>query len=187
LQGFGRRRMDMSVEEIEAFVLYQVAALAGFVRAAGEQLAHVKPHGALYNMAANDRAISDAIVRAIARFDPGLILVGLAGSLLVEAGLDAGLRVAREAFADRAYSADGTLRSRCLPGAVLDSPEKVTRQAVELVCQRSVVAYEGDVLQIDSDTLCIHGDTPGAASIARAVRRGLLEADVELVPMRAFV
>lgn len=187
LQGFGRRRMDLSADEIEAFVLYQVAALAGFAQAAGLELAHVKPHGALYNMASKDTMVSDAVARAIVRFDRSLILVGLAGSRLVEAGRRAGLRVAREAFADRAYAADGSLRSRRLPGAALESPEEVAAQVVRLVCDGTVVIYEGDELPIEADTVCIHGDTPGASGIVQAVRRELLDADVDIVPMGGFV
>jgi UPF0271 protein len=187
LQGFGRRRMELSVEEIEAFVLYQVAALAGFARSVGLDLAHVKPHGALYNVAAAERPAANAIARAIARYDRDLILVGLAGSLLVEAGREAGLRVAREGFADRAYNADGSLRSRRLPGAVLGSPADVARQAVGMVCERTVVTYGGEELRIEVDTLCIHGDTPGASSLAQAVRGALLDAGVEILPLGSIV
>lgn len=121
LQGFGRRSMDLSPDEVESIVLYQVGALAGFARAAGAELAHVKPHGALYNQAATDRASAQAIARDVARFSKNLILVGLAGSVLIEAGVEAGLRVANEGFPDRAYNPDGTLTSRRMPGAVRKS------------------------------------------------------------------
>ena len=120
LQGFGRRVLDLTAEEVEAFTLYQVSALAGFARANGTELAHVKPHGALYNQAARDRGLADAIASGVKRFSPGLVLVGLAGSALIEAGQAAGLRVANEGFPDRAYNPDGSLRSRRLPGAVLE-------------------------------------------------------------------
>ena len=128
LQGFGRRAMQLTPEEAEAFVLYQIGALAAFARASGAELVHVKPHGALYNQAAQDYTMARAIARAIARFSPQLILVGLANSRLMEAGLEAGLPVACEAFVDRAYEADGSLRSRRLPGAVLHDPQQAASQ-----------------------------------------------------------
>ncbi|UCC62628.1 MAG: LamB/YcsF family protein [Anaerolineae bacterium] len=187
LQGFGRRSMGLSADEVEAFVLYQVAALSGFARAAGIELAHVKPHGALYNMAAQDRAMAEAIARGVARFSRDLVLVGLAGSRLVAAGLEAGLRVAREAFADRAYNVDGSLRSRRLPGAVLESPDKAAAQAVRLARDGVVVAYSGKQVAVEADTLCIHGDTPTALEIVRAVRRELAAAGVQVAPMGSLV
>ena len=187
LQGFGRRNMNLSADELEAFVLYQVAALAGFARAAGVELAHVKAHGALYNMAAKDRAMAAAIARGVARFSKDLIFVGLAGSLLLEAGAEAGLRVAREAFADRAYEADGSLRSRRLPGAVLESAEQAAAQAVRMAREGVVVAYNGEEVHVEADTLCVHGDTPTALLIVQAIRRELANADVKVIPMGNFV
>ena len=187
LQGFGRWAMGLSPDEIEAFVLYQVAALSGFARAGGVELAHVKSHGALYNMAAQDRAMSEAIARGVARFSRDLVLVGLAGSLLVEAGLEAGLRVAREAFADRAYNPDGSLRSRRLPGAVLESPQQAAAQAVRLASEGVVVAYSGEKVRVEADTLCVHGDTPAALSIVQAIRGELSDAGVSVEPMGSFV
>lgn len=165
LQGFGRRAMALTPEEVEALVLYQTGALAAFARAEGAELTHLKPHGALYNQAARDRALADAIARAARAFSRDLILVGLAGSALIEAGEAAGLRVAREGFPDRAYNADGHLRPRHMPGAVLESPPAVAAQAVAL-------ALEGaGPLQID--TLCLHGDNPAVVDCARAVRAAL--------------
>ncbi len=187
LQGFGRRAMTLSPDEVETCVLYQVAALAGFARAHGVELAHVKAHGALYNMAAQDRALAQAIVRGMARFSTHVVLVGLAGSLLVQAGLEAGLRVAREAFADRAYNPDGTLRSRRLPGAVLESPEQAAAQAVSMARDGVVVAYNGEKVPVEADTLCVHGDTPTALPIVQAIRRALAAAGVEVAPMGSFV
>ena len=187
LQGFGRRSMDLSTDEVEAFVLYQVAALSGFARAAGVELAHVKPHGALYNMAAQDGAMAEAIARAVPRFSRDLVLVGLAGSRLVEAGLEAGLRVASEAFADRAYNVDGSLRSRRLPGAVLESPDKAAAQAVRLARDGVAIAYSGEEVAVEANTLCIHGDTPTALEIVRAVRRELTAAGIRIAPMGSFV
>jgi UPF0271 protein len=169
LAGFGRREMALSPAEIEASVLYQVGAVAAFTRAAGIELRHVKAHGALYNRAARDEGAARAIARAVRRFDASLVLVGLAGSAMIAAGREAGLAVAEEAFADRAYEADGTLRSRDLPGAVLDDPAAAAAQALAIV--NGIVR---------ADTICIHGDRPGAAARARAVRAALLAAGTEI-------
>ncbi len=176
LQGFGRRVMDLTAEEVEAFVLYQVGALAAFTRAAGAELVHVKPHGALYNQAARDAALAAAIARGVARFSRGLILVGLAGSRLPEAGLEAGLQVASEGFPDRAYNPDGSLRSRREAGAVLESVEAVCAQALRLV-------REGPGAGIRVETLCIHGDGPHAPEFARAVRQTLEAAGIRVLPL----
>lgn len=185
LQGFGRRTMQLSLEEAEAFILYQVGALAGFVRAAGAELVHVKPHGALYNQAAKDRPLAEAIARGVARFSRSLILAGLANSLLVEAGLEAGLPVAREAFADRAYEDDGSLRSRQLPGAVLHDPAQAAAQAVRIAREGLVVAHSGQEVSVQAETLCVHGDTPTALTIAQTIRQALNEAGVDVVPLAA--
>jgi UPF0271 protein len=156
-----------------------VGAVAAFARAAGTELRHVKAHGALYNRAARDPAAADAIARGVRRFSASLRLVGLAGSALVEAGRDAGLPVAEEAFADRAYEPDGTLRPRDLPDAVLDDPAAAAAQALAIVRGR-LAAHDGRPVAVRSDTLCVHGDLPGAAARAAAVRAALLEAGVEL-------
>jgi 5-oxoprolinase (ATP-hydrolysing) subunit A len=169
LQGFGRREMTVSPAEAEALVLYQLGALAAFVRAENADLRHVKPHGALYNQAAQNAALAAAIARAVQRFSRDLILVGLAGSELVKAGQALGLRVANEAFPDRGYNPDGTLLSRNLPGAVLADPHVVAENAVKL-------AREGIRLgakTIIPETLCLHGDNAHAAENARLVREAL--------------
>lgn len=173
LQGFGRRNMDLASEEVEAFTLYQVAALAGFGRARGIELAHVKPHGALYNQAASDHTLALAIARGVARFSRNLVLVGLAGSMLVEMGTEAGLRVAAEAFADRVYNPDGSLRSRRLPGALIEAPQAALQQALRLVQEGAAVTRDGQTVRVKVDTLCIHGDNPAAPQIAQALRKGL--------------
>lgn len=184
LQGFGRRAMGLTPEEAGAFVLYQIGALAAFARAIGAELVHVKPHGALYNLAAQDRPLAEAIARAVARFSRHLILVGLANSRLIEAGLEAGLPVAHEAFADRAYEADGSLRSRRLPGAVLADPAQAARQAVRIARDGVVVAYSGEEVAIQADTICLHGDSPTALDNARQVRQALVESGVEVIPLK---
>lgn len=184
LQGFGRRAMELSVDEIEAVVLYQLGAAYAFARATQVELQHVKPHGALYNRAARDMAAAEAIARAIAVFDNRLILVGLAGSALVEAGRQAGLVVAREAFADRAYEPDGMLRSRTLPGAVLTETSDVVRQALAIATMGRVWSVDGEQVELSADTLCLHGDTPGAVAHALAVRAGLEQGGVRLGTLR---
>lgn len=171
LQGFGRREMALAPEEAEALVLYQIGALAGLARAEGVELAHVKPHGALYNQAAADRSLADAVARAIRRFSRDLILVGLAGSALVEAGLEQGLRTASEAFPDRGYAPDGRLLPRGRPGALIEEPEQVAARALQLA--REGISFGGR--QVQPDTLCLHGDHPRAAENARLIRGVLIE------------
>lgn len=178
--GFGRRDLDMTPEELEASLVFQVSAVAGFARAAGIPLRHVKPHGALYNRAARDVAVAEAIAKAVRRCSAELVLVGLAGSLLLEAGRASGLAVAAEAFADRAYEADGSLRSRRLDGAVLPDAAAAAAQAVTIVRDGHVRTFDGATVAVRADTLCIHGDTPGAPAFAAAVRAALEAAGVEV-------
>ena len=180
LQGFGRREMSISAQEAEDVVLYQVAAVAGVARAEGLTLSHVKPHGALYNMAVRDRELAEAIARSVFAFDPELVLFAPPRSALAAAGRAIGLRVAIEGFADRAYQSDGTLVPRDQPGAVIANIEDVVTRALQMAVDRTVVAADGTLLQIDIDTLCIHGDTPGAASMAAWVRAGLQSAGVDV-------
>ncbi len=183
LVGFGRRALDASEAETENLVLYQIGALAGFARAHGLTLRHVKPHGALYNVGARDIKTARAIARAVARFDPNLILVGLAQSALIDAAQEVGLRAAREGFCDRAYNADGTLRSRREPGAVHATPERAADQAVQLAREHSVTAYDGTTILLEVDTLCLHGDTPHAVEFARAIRERLRVSGVDVKPL----
>ena len=183
LGGFGRRELRAGPDEVEAMVLYQVAALAGIVAAEGGRLRHVKPHGALYNMAARDRDLAAAIARGVAAAGPGLILVGLSGSRLLDAGRAAGLRVASEAFADRAYEADGALRSRTLPGAVIGDADAAVARVLQMIRDGAATAATGERVALRADTVCIHGDTRGAASLAAAVRAGLEAAGVAVTPL----
>ena len=172
--GFGRRDLAMTPEELGSSLLAQLGALAAIARAeTGAELRHVKPHGALYNRAARDPALAETIARSVARFSGEVVLVGLAGSALLDAGRDAGLAIAAEAFADRAYEADGSLRSRRLPGAILGSPEEAAGQARSIVVEGHVRAHDGSVVAVRADTLCIHGDTPHAPAYARHVREVL--------------
>ncbi len=179
LQGFGRREMNLAPEEVEAFVLYQIGALAAFAKAEGTELRHVKPHGALYNQAAKDHSLAAAIARAVRSFDKDLILVGLAGSALVSAGLELGLRVANEAFPDRRYNADGTLVSRKEANAILESPEEVAAHAVTLA--QAGIDFGGQRVQVD--TLCLHGDNLHAAENARMVHEALSKQGIEVTAL----
>lgn len=182
LAGFGRRDMEMPAAELEAAIVYQVGAVATFARAAGTDLRHVKPHGALYNRAARDPALAEAIARAVRRCSAELLLVGLAGSDLLAAGQAAGLDVVAEGFADRAYEPDGSLRSRKQPDAMLGA-EAAAAQAVALVRDSSVRAVDGSTVTIRPETLCIHGDGEDAVAIALAVRAALEDAGVEIAPV----
>jgi UPF0271 protein len=180
LLGFGRRDMKMTPGEAEDLVLYQVAAVAGVARAEGVELAHVKPHGALYNMAAHDRELAEAIARAVFAFDPALVLYAPPRSALASAGRAIGLRIAIEGFADRAYRPDGSLVPRSESGAVIGNVEEVVTRAMQMAVERTVNAVDGATIRLDADTICIHGDTAGAASMAAWMKAGLLSAGVDV-------
>lgn len=181
LQGFGRREMKVGANEVYAITLYQIGALAGFATAAGARLRHVKPHGALYNMAARQRDLADAIAAATHAADPRLRLVGLAGSELVDAGLAQGLSVACEAFADRRYCADGSLQSRAEAGAVIDDIEQAIAQALSIAHDGAVQSIEGARVSLNADTLCLHGDGAHAVQLATRLRAALLEAGIDIL------
>ena len=183
LQGFGRRNLTLAPHELEAFVLYQIGALAAFARARGVPLVHVKPHGALYNTVARDARSAQAVAQAVAAFDPGLIVVTLPGSALEQTACALGLCTAREGFADRAYCADGSLAPRNEPGAVIHDPAQAADRAVQMVTSGRVEATDGSLIPLQLDTLCIHGDTPGAAAMAAQVRAALESAGVRIAPL----
>lgn len=164
--GFGRREMSLPGDEVEALILYQIGALAAIAKSEGVALTHVKPHGAIYNQAAKDRALAMSIARAVKAFSVELILVGLAGSGLVEAGLEVGLSVMNEGFPDRNYNPDGTLVSRKEPHAIIESPEEVARHAVELI--QHGILFGGKRIAVD--TLCLHGDHPHVVENAKLIR-----------------
>lgn len=182
-ENFGRHRMEMSADRIEALVLYQIAALDGFVRARGGALAHVKPHGALYHSGAEFPDVARAIAEGVRRFRASLILVGPAGSMLMEAGREAGLPVAAEGFADRRYQPDGTLVPRGRPGALLTDPEEASEQAVRLARDGVVSAPNGSAVRVRPDTICLHGDTPGAAAIARRIHERFRQEGISIAPL----
>ena len=175
LKGFGRRKIEMSPEEVEAMVLYQIGALWGFLRSDRIEMTHVKPHGALYNQAAQEVRLANAIARSVRRFSKELILVGLAGSALIEAGLECGLNVANEGFVERGYQANGRLVPRGMEGAVVHDPIIAARQAIQLAMD-GITVHKGEMaMNVKIDTLCIHGDSPNALEIVRTVRSALEE------------
>jgi len=181
LRGFGRRRVDADPAEVERDVLYQVGALQAFARAHGTRVAHVKPHGALYNQAAEDERLAHAVARGVARAGRDLVLVGLASTAVMRAAAEAeGLRFAAEAFADRRYEANGTLQSRQVAGSVLTDPAAAAAQAVRIARDGTVEAVDGTEVRLRADTLCLHGDNPEAVANARAVRQALERAGIEV-------
>lgn len=177
---FGRREMDLPADEITAGVLYQLGALSAIARAEGGRLAHVKPHGALYNQAARSQYIADAIVAAIRDFDASLKVFGLAGSKLVDATRAAGLVAVEEVFADRGYRGDGSLVPRTEPGALLDDEEAVLTRVLGMARDRTVVAVSGEAVSINAETVCLHGDGAHALAFARRIRGALEEAGIEV-------
>jgi UPF0271 protein len=183
LPGFGRREMRVTPQEAEDMVLYQIGALAAIAQSEGVRLRHVKPHGALYNMSVRDGALADAIARAVRAFDPSLVLFALPGSELVRAGEASGLAVAAEGFADRSYEPDGSLTPRSRPGAVIDDAAVVVDRAVRMATVGRVTAADGSEILMRVQTICTHGDTPGAQHLTRAMRAGLLRAGVAVAPV----
>lgn len=182
-EGFGRRELAVTPEAAYSLTLYQLGALSAIASAQGARVRHLKPHGALYNIAARDRAIADAIATATRDFDRDLRLVGLSGSALTAAGEAAGLRVAHEAFAERRYEADGTLTPRSQPNAVLDTLEESLEQVRRLLREGAVIARTGERVPLRMDTLCLHGDRPDAAAFARAMRETLEAEGVRIRPL----
>ncbi|KGN31502.1 hypothetical protein N802_03805 [Knoellia sinensis KCTC 19936] len=182
LAGFGRRHIDVDPAELVDEVIYQIGALDGIARVEGSRVTYVKPHGALYNDAASNPATADAVAEAIALYDRTLPLVGLAGSELVAAATRSGLTPVAEAFADRAYTPEGLLVSRRLEGAVLHDPETIAARCVRLATSGTVEAITGSTISVAAQSICVHGDTPGAVAIAEAVRVALVGAGVTIAP-----
>jgi len=176
LAGFGRRFIDVEPDDLTNDVLYQIGALDAFARVAGTQVRYVKPHGALYNAIVRHEAQAAAVVEAVRRYDPSLPVLGLPGSVWLRLAEEAGLTVVPEAFADRAYTPEGTLVPRREPGAVLHDPEEVARRCVRMTTRGEVEAVDGSVVAVQAASLCVHGDSPGAVAMARAVRAQLEEA-----------
>lgn len=184
LMGFGRREIRITPAEAKAYVLYQLGALDAFCRAAGMKMNHVKPHGALYNMAAKDKALAGAICQAIRVYDKTLVFLALAGSEMVRAGLEAGLSVAQEVFADRGYEEDGSLVNRSKPGAMIHDEQEAISRVVRMVTEGKVKAVTGKDIPVCADSVCIHGDGPNALVFAQRIREALTGAGVQLLPLK---
>ena len=175
LMGFGRRAMRISPQDMYDLVIYQAGAVEAFARAAGVKLHHVKCHGALYNMAANDEALSDAMVRAVKDLGSGVILYALSGSKSIEIGKKSGIRVSSEVFADRGYADDGTLAPRDKPGGMIEDPAASVKQVLGMIEEGTVISLNGKRVPVAADTLCLHGDQPGAVTFAQALRKVFTE------------
>ncbi|GGK02000.1 LamB/YcsF family protein [Pseudomonas matsuisoli] len=178
LVGFGRRNLDIADDELTADVIYQIGALQALAQSAGARVTYVKPHGALYNTIAHDRRQAQAVIEALKALDSSLVLVCLAGSPLIGWAREAGLTCVAEAFADRAYTPEGTLVSRKLPGAVLHDATQVGERMLRLVREGVIEAIDGSLARIEADSICVHGDSPGAVEMARALRQHLENAGV---------
>ncbi|WP_223702999.1 5-oxoprolinase subunit PxpA [Sutcliffiella deserti] len=180
LQGFGRRSMPLTPDEVYDVILYQIGAMSAFCRAHGTELHHVKPHGALYNMAASDFNLAQAIAKAVKAFNPSLLLFGLSGSELIRAGREAGLSTASEVFADRTYQADGTLTPRSHPGALIHDATVAVQQVLDMVEHGSVKSLTGESVELEVDTICLHGDNEHAILFAQQLHDHLLEKGVHI-------
>ena len=180
LMGFGRRNMNVTPEEAKAYVKYQLGALMAFTGSLGMKIQHVKPHGALYNMAAGDEKLARAMCEAVYEVDKDIIFVGLAGSWMVKAAEETGLKAASEVFADRAYNDDGTLVSRKLPGAVIKDEELAIRRVVRMVKEGTVETINGHKIAIRADSICVHGDNPKALEFVKNIREALAAEGVEV-------
>ena len=180
LAGFGRRFIDYDPVELADDVTYQIGALEALARVAGTRVAYVKPHGALYNATVHHDAQARAVVAAVRAYDPSLPVLGLPGSRLLAAAEEAGLRTVREAFADRAYTPEGTLVARTEQGSILSDPDEVAARVVRLVTDGTLAAVDGSTVRVEADSVCVHGDSPGAVAMATAVRDALAAQGVEL-------
>lgn len=187
LMGFGRRNMNCSPKEVKAYVQYQLGALKAFCQAQGVELQHCKPHGALYNMAGKDMDLALAIAEAVAEVDSSIILLGLAGSKMLQAGKQLGLRVASEVFADRAYQADGSLVPRSQPGAVIHDKNEAIERTVRMVLEGKVTAITGEDVAIDAHSICVHGDNPSAVEFVKNIRAVLESRDITIAPIAEIV
>jgi UPF0271 protein len=182
LVGFGRRNMVLSPQEVFDLVVYQIGALQAFAAAEGIRVRHVKPHGALYNMAAKDIALARAIAQAVQRVDPGMILVGLSGSQLIAAGRELDLPTASEVFADRTYQSDGSLMPRSQPDAMIHDAAEAAARVVAMVQTGKVRSQQGTEIPLHVDTVCLHGDSPHAVEFAREIRNELRTAGIDVQP-----
>ena len=180
LQGFGRRRMDIPADELEAMLIYQIGALDACAKAQGMRVTHVKPHGALSNIACADRKVADAVARAVAKLDPSLVLLAPSASQLVLAGRELNLTIVEEIFADRAYTDDGNLVPRSQPGAMIHGAEASLQHVMRMVEESALISINGKRIPVNPQSICVHGDNADAVATARAIRDGLLKAGYEL-------
>ena len=187
IMGFGRRNMTVSPEEIKQYTIYQLGALYGFVKAVGAKMQHVKPHGAMYNMAAKDSKLAMAIIEGIWEVDRDLIVLGLAGSEMINAAKEKGLKAANEVFADRAYNPDGTLVARSLPGSMIHDKNIAISRVIRMVTEGKVTAINGEDINIKADSICVHGDNPEAVEFVRLIKEELSRAKVEIKPLNQFI
>ena len=187
LQGFGRRNMTIPPREVKAMVMYQIGALQAFCTAHGLKLQHVKPHGALYNMAGKDEALAMAVCEAIQAVDDSLILLGLSGSKMLEAADKIGLRSAREVFADRAYEEDGSLVARTKPGAMITDEDEAVARVIRMIREGRVTAVTGKDIPLRADSVCVHGDSPKALAFVQKIRAALTAEQIQIVPLRDIV
>jgi len=190
LLGFGRRNMNCTLKDVRDYLVYQIGALEAFCKVHGTRLCHVKPHGALYLTAVENQEVARAVAEAIVGVNPDLFYVALAGKKgerMRKIGQEVGLKVVYEAFPDRAYTPEGNLLSRKLPGAVIKDPETVSKRALKMAKEGRVIAVDGTTIPLEAQTLCVHGDTPTAVDLVKSIRRILKENSVEVKPMAKFV
>jgi len=187
LQGFGRRNMDITPKEVKNLITYQIGALQAISKSEGLSLQHVKPHGALYNMIANDKKLGQAAVEAVLEMDKDFILVCLANSEIIDIALKLGLKVAREGFADRAYNSDSTLVKRSIPGAVISDPDLIAERVIKMINQQEVETINGKIIDLQIDTICLHGDNINALNVIKAIRKILIEEKIKITPLYNFI
>lgn len=187
LIGFGRREMHISPQEVYDLIVYQIGALSGFLKAEGGTMQHVKPHGALYNMAAKDEKLAEAVAEAVYKVNPELILFALSGSELLKAGEKIGLRTASEVFADRTYCSDGTLTNRREENALIHDPDEAIKQVTDMVTKSTVESIQGTKIAIQADTICLHGDGNKAVLFARMISEGLISSGIKIQKISEFL
>lgn len=184
LLGFGRRNMNVSSDDMRSYIIYQVGALDAFCKAEGVKMQHVKPHGAMYNMAAKDEKLADAVCEGVARVDGSLILMGLSGSVMEKSAEKFGLRFASEVFADRAYEEDGSLVARSKPGAVITDEDEAVSRVIEMVKEGTVTAVSGKKVKISADSICVHGDNAHALEFVKKIRKALAESGIVISSLK---
>lgn len=187
LQGFGRRKIDIPPEELKNLLTYQIGALQAIAKTEGMSLQHVKPHGALYNLIANDQILGQAVVEAILKINKNLILVALGKSKIIDIALKLGLRVASEGFADRAYNSDGTLVKRSITGAVISDPDIIAKRVIKMINQQKVETVDGKTIDLQIDTICLHGDNKNVVSVIKAIIKILTKEKIKITPLKYFI